>query len=99
MKKKYTEIKKHSEIGESKVKELKEAVNDLHVKELAKNEFMEEVKKEKNAELNLHLKKIITLNEKLQKLEDLKSSTEFPNKAMVPMIKNDDKPKASGYKG
>ena len=99
MKKKYTEIKKHSEIGESKVKELKEAVNDLHVKELAKNEFMEEVKKEKNAELNLHLKKIITLTEKLQKVEDLKSSTEFPNKAMVTMIKNDDKPKASGYKG
>lgn len=99
MKKKYTEIKKSSEIGESKVKELKEAVNDLHVKELAKNEFMEEFKKEKNAELNLHLKKIITLNEKLQKVEDLKSSIEFSNKAMVTMIKNDDKPKASGSKG
>ena len=99
MKKKYTEIKKRSEIGESKVKELKETVNDLHVKELAKNEFMEELKKEKNAELDLHLKEIITLNEKLQKVEDLKSSTEFPNKAMVTMIKNDDKPKASGSKG
>ena len=99
MKKKYTEIKKRSEIGESKVKELKETVNDLHVKELAKNEFMEELKKEKNAELDLHLKEIITLNEKLKKVEDLKSSTEFPNKAMVTMIKNDDKPKASGSKG
>lgn len=99
MKKKYTEIKKSSEIGESKVKEFKETVNDLHVKELAKNEFMEEFKKEKNAEVNLHLKEIIKLNEKLQKVEDRRSSIEFPDNAMIAMIKNDDKPKASGSKG
>ena len=99
MKKKYNEIQKKSEIGDSKVKELKEVVNDLHVKELAKNEFMEEFKKKKNAELNLHLKEIIKLNEKLQKVEDLKSSVEFPHKAILTMIKNDDKPKASGSKG
>jgi len=98
MKKKYTEIKKSSEIGESKVKEFKETVNDLHVKELAKNEFMEEFKKEKNAEVNLHLKEIIKLNEKLQKVEDRRSSIEFPDNAMIAMIKNDDKPKASGSK-
>ena len=96
MKKKYDEIQKKSEIGKSKVKELKEVVHDLHVKELAKNEFMEEFKKEKNAELNLHLKKIITLNEKLQKVEDFKSSIEFSDKAMVTMFKNDDNPKPKG---
>jgi len=95
MKKKYTEVKKSSEI---EVKELKEAVDDLHVKESAKNEFMEEFKKEKNREVDLHLKKIIKLKEKLRKVEDLKSRIEVPNKAMITMVKNDDKPEASGSK-
>jgi chromosome segregation ATPase len=99
MKKKYTEVKKSSEIGESKVKELKEAIDDLHVKESAKNEFMEEFKKDKNDEVNLHLKQIIKLKEKLQKVEDLKSSIEFPNRPMITMVKNDDNPEASSSKG